>query len=101
MDDLIAAIPRGESAVWPAEAGREEQMGFLRAPTGHGVLPLLAHQLHQAKTLDQWPEPLRDRFVQAARQEVLVESLRRSELERVGASAASVVDRPRNTGVTR
>ena len=79
MDDLIVAIVRGESARWPAEAGREEQTCFLRAATGHGVLPLLAHQLHQANTLDQWPEPLRDRFVHAARQEVLVESLRRSE----------------------
>ena len=89
MDDLIAAILRGESARWPAAAGREEQMCFLRAATGHGVLPLLAHQLHRAKTLDQWPEPLRERFVHAARQEVLLESLRRSELERVLRSLAA------------
>ena len=89
MDDLIASILRGDSALWPAEAGREEQMCFLRAATGHGVLPLLVHQLHQAKTLDRWPEPVRDRFVQAARQEVLVESLRRSELERVLRSLAA------------
>ena len=94
MDHLVAAILRGEPTPWPADAGPVEQDRFFAAATSHGVLPLLAPHLHQAKTLGQWPASIRERLVEAARNEVIVESLRRREVRRLHVALAAAGVRP-------
>ncbi len=80
MDNLVAAILRGEPTAWPADAGQVEQDRFVAAASRHSVLPLLAPQLHQAKTLEGWPASIRERLVEATRNEAMVESLRRRKV---------------------
>ena len=94
MDNLVAAILRGEPTAWPADAGHVEQDRFFAAASRHGVLPLLAPHLHQAKTLEGWPASIRERLVEAARNEVMVESLRRREVRRLHVALAAANVRP-------
>ena len=83
MDDLVAAILRGDPVEWPPDGGRLEQQRFLEAAERHGVLPLVAHQLHRTNSLARWPGALQESFRQAARHAVVLEEMRRPELEHV------------------
>ena len=94
MDQLVASILRGEPAAWPASHGQTARTQFIAAATRHGVLPLLAPRLHEAKALGEWPASIREPMVDAARHEVVVESLRRRELQRLAVALAGANVRP-------
>ena len=93
MEQLLAAVLRGEPAAWPPDAGWADPKRFLAAAARHGVVPLLVHALDRTKTLDQWPPAIREPLVQAARRQVWVETQHRSELEQV-LSALATLDVP-------
>ena len=93
MEQLLAAVLRGEPAACPPDAGWADPKRFLAAAARHGVVPLLVHALDRTKTLDQWPPAIREPLVQAARRQVWVETQHRSELEQV-LSALATLDVP-------
>ena len=93
MEQLLAAVLRGEPAAWPPDAGQEDPKRFLEAAARHGVVPLLVYELDRTKTLDQWPPAIREPLIQAARRQVWVETRHRGELQQV-LSALATLDVP-------
>jgi len=94
LEQLIAAILRGEPVGWPRDAGQVEEARFLQAAARHGVKPLLAHHLHCAGALRDWPERVSESLRQAAREEVLTDEGRRPELLQLLRTMATVDVRP-------
>ncbi len=83
MEELAAALLRGEAADWPSDGARTEQERFLRMAVVHGVSSLLAYQLRRTHRWHQWPVEITIRLHQMGRVAVALEVLRRLELERV------------------
>jgi len=90
MEQLVAAVLRGEPAGWPPDAGRADPQRFLEAAARHGVVPLLVHELDCAKTLHQWPTAIQERLKQTAHRQVWVETRHRGELQQVLSSLHAI-----------
>ena len=83
MEQLVAAILRGDPVGWPPDDGGADSERFLEAAAYHGVAPLLVHELYRAKTLHHWPANIREPLMQIARRQVWVETWDRGELQQV------------------
>lgn len=94
MEQLIAAILRGEPVGWPRDAGQPEEARFLQTAAQHGVGPLLAHHLHCAEVLRDWPERVSESLRQDVRKEVLTDEVRRPELVQLLTTMAAINVRP-------
>lgn len=88
MDDLLAAILRGETTDWPS-AGAEAEQAFLAAARRHRVEPLVAWHLQRTGALAAWPEAVRTALTRAAVMSGAVAELFDSELTRILAALAS------------
>ena len=83
MEQLVAAVLRGEPVGWPPDDGRVDPERFLEVAAHHGVAPLLVHELNRTKTLHHWPATIREPLLQAARRQAWVETRDRGELQQV------------------
>jgi hypothetical protein len=83
MNELLAAIIRGDTTVSQLPADERSQETFLQAARAHRVDALIAHRLSEARTLQSWPDRIRASLVSSAREAAVVAALSDRDLRSV------------------